>query len=177
MPLNIFENFVHNEEGRVLCAEFQSFYLVNAYVPNSKPDLSRLDYRVNIWETEIRKYINTLQKKKPVIYCADFNVAPTEIDIHRAKGNEKSHGFTIEERTAFKQLVDECGLVDAFRSLHPSVRKYTWFSNFGKARENNKGWRIDHFLVSEKLKRTLKSCEILGDIYGSDHVPIVLELS
>jgi exodeoxyribonuclease-3 len=175
-PLNIYENFQHNEEGRVLCEEFQNCFIVNAYVPNSKQDLSRLDYRVNTWEKEIRVYINALQKKKPVIYCADFNVAPTEIDIYKAKGHEKSHGFTIEERDAFDKLLSECNLIDAFRLIRPTERKYSWFSNFGKARYNNNGWRIDHFLVSEKIKKKIRDCDILYDIYGSDHVPVILDI-
>lgn len=156
-PIKIYENFPLNDEGRVVCFEYSKFFIVNAYVPNSKPDLSRLDYRVNVWEPAIIKYLNELQEIKPIIYVGDLNVAPNELDIHTVKGHEKSHGFTIEERTAFAKLIKECKLIDTFRYLHPLEKKYTWFSNFGKARENNKGWRIDFILVSSSLKNKIKN--------------------
>jgi exodeoxyribonuclease-3 len=175
-PIHVYDDFSLNNEGRVLCAEYNDFFIVNAYVPNSKNDLSRLDERVNIWEVEIRKYITHLQKSKPVIYCADFNVAPNEIDIINPKGHKDSPGFTIQERNAFAKLLDECNLIDSFRLLHPNDIKYSWFSNFGKSRENNKGWRIDHFLVDQKLKKYIIKADILNDIYGSDHCPILLEI-
>jgi exodeoxyribonuclease-3 len=175
IPLNIIE-FPLNEEGRVICLEFDNFYLINAYVPNSKPDLSRLDYRINTWELTMREYINKLQEHKPIIYVGDFNTAPTEIDIHTVKGHDRSAGFTIEERTSFSQMLEKCKLVDSYRLLHPTQRKYTYFSNFGKARQNNKGWRIDGALLSNKIKKHIKKTDILSDVYGSDHVPYLLEI-
>lgn len=175
-PLRELNDFPHNEEGRVIVLEYAAFYLANTYTPNSKPDLSRLDYRINVWEREIRAYMNRLQKKKPVIYVSDFNVAPTEIDIHTVKGNERSHGFTAEERGGFAELLQQCGLVDAYRALHPGERKYTWFSNFGRSRERNKGWRIDTVLLSKQLAGKLQSAEILSDYHGSDHVPVIAQL-
>lgn len=175
-PVKELDDFSHNEEGRVMVLEYPTFYLLNTYTPNSKPDLSRLDYRINIWEKEIKTYVNRLQKKKPVVYVSDFNVAPTEIDIHNAKGNEKTHGFTIEERGAFASLLKDCDLVDSYRMLHPDKREYTWFSNFAKARERNKGWRIDMVLVSKQLSNKIESVEILGDYYGSDHLPVVAKI-
>lgn len=176
-PIKIHEDFPHNEEGRVICYEYPKFFLVNVYTPNSKPDLSRLDYRVNIWEPAIIKYLNHLQESKPIIYVGDLNVAPTELDIHTAKGHQKTHGFTKEERDAFAKLTKECNLIDAFRHLHPTEKVYSWFSNFAKSRERNKGWRIDHILLSTSLKRKLVSCEILGDFKGSDHVPVLVNIN
>lgn len=176
-PLNVLDDFPYNEEGRVIVLEFAKFYLMNTYTPNSKPDLSRLDYRVDVWEKEIREYLKTLQKKKPVIYLSDFNVAPSNLDIYNPKGKEKMHGFTPQERGAFAQLLDECGLIDTFRHLHPTEKKYTWFSNFAQSRQKNNGWRIDHVLVSKKLKDKVERSEILSDFYGSDHVPIKMVIS
>jgi exodeoxyribonuclease-3 len=175
-PIKELDDFPHNEEGRVIVLEYVGFYLINTYTPNSKPDLSRLDYRINIWEKEIRTYINRLQKKKPIVYVSDFNVAPTEIDIHDPKGNMKTHGFTIQERGAFSSLLNECDLVDAYRKLHPDDRKYTWFSNFAKSRERNKGWRIDMVLVSKQMSAKIESVEILSDYYGSDHIPVIAKI-
>jgi len=175
-PINVLEDFSENEEGRLICLEFYKFYLINVYVPNSKPDLSRLDYRINIWESKIKKYINKLQEKKLVIYTGDLNVAPTELDIHTIKGHNRSHGFTEEERNAFLELKKECKMIDTFRYLHPNEKKYSWFSNFGKARENNKGWRIDIFLISDKLQQNIKNSDILREYNGSDHIPIILDL-
>lgn len=176
-PINVFEDFPMNEEGRVLVFEFEKLYVVNTYTPNSKPDLSRLEYRVETWETAMRDYINKLQKKKPVVYVSDFNVAATELDIHTAKGHERAHGFTIEERTAYADLLRECDMIDSWRHQHPGERKYTWYSNFAKARERNKGWRIDAAVVSKSLARHVKKTDILSDYFGSDHIPVYLELS
>lgn len=173
-PLNILYNFHENEEGRLICLEYPKFYIINTYVPNSKPDLSRLEYRTDTWEQSIVNYISNL--KKPVIYLGDLNVAPTELDIHNAKSNEKSHGYTVEERSAFANLIKKCKLVDTFRHLHPNKKEYTWFSPFQKSRERNKGWRIDHILVSKVLKSKIKSCDILSNIYGSDHLPVIAEV-
>lgn len=175
-PIKVYETFPHNEEGRLLCVEFPSFFLMNGYVPNSKRDLLRLEYRIGTWEVEVRNYISIFQQKKPVVYCADFNVAPTALDIYTTKGNEKAPGYTIEERNAFSTLLQECDMIDTYRYLHPNEIKYTWFSNFGKAYENNKGWRIDHFLVNKNMKNNIKKSEILSEVRGSDHIPILLEL-
>ena len=175
-PLNVLEDFPENEEGRVLCLEYPEFYLVNCYTPNSKPDLSRLSYRVNTWDRTMKEYISKLQKKKPVIYTGDMNVAPTAMDIHTEKGHLRSHGYTIEERNAFFELLKECEMIDCFRYLHPTTRKYSWWSNFAKSRENNKGWRIDQFLVTKKLTKNIKTADILTDYYGSDHAPIILDI-
>jgi len=176
-PLRELIDFPENEEGRVLALEFETYYVINAYVPNSKPDLSRLDYRVNIWEKSIREYIIRLQKKKPVIYVADFNVAPTEMDLANPQANMKSHGFTLEERGAFAELCDTCKLLDAFRVKHPKEKKWSWFSNFAQSRARNVGWRIDHTLVSRDFADKIKRADILGEYYGSDHVPVLVELN
>lgn len=176
-PLKELIDFPENEEGRVIALEFDSYYFINAYVPNSKPDLSRLDYRVNIWEKTMREYIIRLQKKKPVVYVADFNVAPTEMDLSNPKDNMKSHGFTVEERTAFKELCEKCKLMDAFRVKHPNVKKWSWFSHFANSRARNVGWRIDHTLVSYEFADRIKKADILSDYYGSDHLPVMVEIN
>jgi len=173
------EHFPENQEGRVICLEFEAFFFLNAYVPNSKPDLSRLDYRVGVWEKAVRDYVAqlTASKNKPIVMVADFNVAPTEIDLHNPKANMRSHGFTIEERTAFSELIESCKLVDTFRLKHPNEHKYTWFSNFANSRARNVGWRIDMALVSREMAPHVRKAEILGDFFGSDHVPIYLNLA
>lgn len=176
IPLKVLDDFEHNEEGRLICLEFEKFYLINAYVPNSKGDLSRLDYRINIWEVAMRKYINKLQENKSVIYAADLNVAPTEIDIFKASGHEKAPGFTIDERNAFAKMLTECNLIDTYRLLYPEKREYTYFSNFARSRERNAGWRIDGILLSNKLKKYVEKVDILNDFYGSDHCPILLQI-
>ena len=164
------------EKGRCLCADFKSFYLLNLYVPNSKPDLSALPNRTTVWEPAVRKVVNKLQAKKPVIVVGDFNVGPTELDIYMVKP-PKTHGATPTEREDFQKLLSECKLTDIYRKLHPTVREWTWFSNFGNAREQYHGWRIDMFLLSSKLVDYVKSACILRNMPGSDHVPISLELS
>jgi exodeoxyribonuclease-3 len=176
-PISVLEDFPHNEEGRVIVLEYDKFWLVNAYTPNSKPDLSRLKWRVETWEATMREYITGLmsRSKKPVVFTSDFNVAPTELDLHNPKANQKAHGFTVEERGAFADLLSECKLVDAWRHVHLQEQAYTWFSNFGKARENNKGWRIDHVLISQKLQKKITDAEILSDYFGSDHVPVMVD--
>lgn len=178
VPQHVYDDFPENEEGRVICLEFPNYFVINAYVPNSKPDLSRLKYRVEVWEPAIRTYINKMNhKKKPVVYVGDFNVAPTELDIARAKENEKSHGYTIEERTAFADLLKGCGMIDAYRVLHPNQRQYTWFSNYAKSRERNIGWFIDRIIVSQSLKKHISSISILPKYFGSDHVPIQVTMA
>jgi exodeoxyribonuclease-3 len=173
-PINILDDFPHNEEGRVIVLEFQKYYVINTYTPNSKPDLSRLEYRITVWEKSIREYINKI--RKPIIFVSDFNVAPTEIDIHNPKSNQNTHGFTIQERQAFGLLLKECNLVDTYRIMNPTKQEYTWFSHFAKSRENNKGWRIDTILVSKKLANHIKDIKILDTYYASDHLPVIAEI-
>jgi len=176
-PVRIITDFSENQEGRVIVFEYPKYYIMNSYVPNSKADLSRLDYRIDTWEFEVRKYINELQKTKPVIALADWNVVPHDIDIYSTKGKAKMHGNTVQEKKAFQDLLTECKMIDSYRLLYPEKREYTWFSNFGKAREKNNGWRIDTALVSEKLKSKITDAGILKEYTGSDHVPVSLEIN
>ncbi len=162
-------------EGRVLTAEFEQFYLVNVYTPNSKRGLERLSLREKLWDPEFLRYLKSLEAEKPVVVCGDFNAAHTEIDLARPKDNQKSAGFTAEERKGITNYI-EAGLVDTFRALHPEEIRYTWWSNWGKARINNIGWRIDYFFVSERLLPKLKSAEIYDNVMGSDHCPVAIEL-
>ena len=175
-PIQILDDFPLNEEGRVICLEFDKFYIINAYVPNSKEDLSRLKFRINEWEVTMRKYINKLQEHKPVIYVADFNTAHNPVDIYKVEGHNRSAGFTKEERDAFSQMLVECKLVDSYRFFHPIEKKYTYFSYFANSRERNIGWRIDGALISNILKKNIKKIEILSEFYGSDHVPVLLDI-
>lgn len=162
-------------EGRVLTAEFEYFYLVDVYTPNSKNALERLPLREKKWDPEFLKYLKSLEKTKPVVICGDFNAAHEEIDIARPKTNHHSAGFTDEERQGITNLIN-AGFVDTFRSLHPSDIRYTWWSHWGHARENNVGWRIDYFFISKALKQNLKSAEIYESVMGSDHCPISIDL-
>ena len=162
-------------EGRILTMEFEKFYLVNVYVPNSKPDLSRLKLRETEWDPEFLAYLKELEKTKPVITCGDFNAAHEEIDIARPKANHHSAGFTDEERQGITNLIN-AGMIDSFRSLHPDSVRYTWWSHWGNARANNVGWRIDYFFMSKALKPQLKSAEIYEDVMGSDHCPISITM-
>lgn len=164
-----------DSEGRALITEFKKFYLVNVYVPNSKPDLSRLKFREKLWDPGLLNFLKDLEKTKPVVVCGDFNAAHEEIDIARPKTNHHSAGFTDEERQGITNLI-KAGLVDTFRSLHPSAIRYTWWSHWGQARANNVGWRIDYFFISKALKKNLKSAEIYENIMGSDHCPISIDL-
>ena len=177
-PLNVTYNMgvdKHDHEGRIVNCEFQDFFLVNVYVPNSQSELARLDYRME-WEDDFLRYIKDLEKKKPVIICGDMNVAHKEIDLKNPATNRKNAGFTDEEREKMSALQD-AGLKDTFRYFYPDKEGvYSWWSFRGNARKNNTGWRIDYFLVSEALKDKLKSAEILMDVQGSDHCPVVLEL-
>ena len=161
-----------DSEGRVLTLEFDEFYLINAYFPNSQHGLTRLDFKVD-FDEEILKFSENLRKKKPVIICGDFNVAHREIDIARPKENEGNPGFTKEEREWMTKFLER-GYVDTFRYLHPEEIKYTWWSYRTRARERNIGWRIDYFIVSEELKDRVKEANILNEIMGSDHCPIEL---
>ena len=165
----------HDKEGRVITLEYNDFYLVNVYTPNSKTGLERLDYRM-IWEDEFRKYLKSLEETKPVVVCGDLNVAHKEIDLKNPETNRKSAGFTDEERAKMTELLDS-GFVDTFRHFYPEQEgAYTWWSYITKARERNAGWRIDYFLASEGLKDRLVNASIHDQIMGSDHCPVELEL-
>ncbi|MCQ4636696.1 exodeoxyribonuclease III [Anaerovorax odorimutans] len=166
---------VHDHEGRVITLEYEHFYLVNVYVPNSQNELKRLDYRMQ-WEDDFRDYVCRLDREKPVIICGDMNVAHKEIDLKNPKTNVKNAGFTPEEREKMTSLQD-AGFVDSFRYFYPQTEGiYSWWSYRFNARKNNAGWRIDYFLVSQRLKEKMKDASILTDIMGSDHCPVVLEL-
>lgn len=166
----------HDQEGRVITAEFETFYLVNVYTPNSQRELIRLVYRQK-WEDDFRAYVKHLDEKKPVIICGDLNVAHEEIDLKNPKTNHKNAGFTNEERGKMTTLL-QSGFVDTFRYLHPTQKEaYTWWSYMMKAREKNVGWRIDYFIVSDRIKGKIQEAKILSDVYGSDHCPIELDLA
>lgn len=166
----------HDKEGRVITLEFEKFYMVNIYTPNSKRELERLDYR-QIWEDEIRVYLLDLSANKPVVMCGDLNVAHKEIDLKNPKTNRKNAGFTDEERAKMTELLN-AGFVDTFRYKYPEVEgKYSWWSYMFHAREKNAGWRIDYFIVSENLKDKIEDAKILDNIYGSDHCPVELDLN
>ena len=162
-------------EGRVLTAEFENFFLVDVYTPNSKNELERLSLREQKWDPEFLKYLKELEKTKPVVTCGDFNAAHEEIDIARPNNNHHSAGFTDEERQGITNLIN-AGFIDTFRALNPDAVRYTWWSHWGQARANNVGWRIDYFFISETLKKNLKSAEIYENVMGSDHCPISIEL-
>lgn len=164
----------YNDEGRVITLEYDNFYFVNTYVPNAQPELARLDYRME-FEDNFRDYLVRLDKVKPVILCGDLNVAHTEIDLKNPKSNEKNPGFTIEERTKFQMLLD-AGFTDSFRYLYPDVIKYTWWSYRFNARANNAGWRIDYFVVSNKINSNIKEVKLLNEIHGSDHCPVEIDI-
>lgn len=177
-PIHVTYDFgedIHRHEGRIITAEYADFYLVCCYTPNSQDGLKRLDYRLE-WEAALREYLMELDGVKPVIYCGDLNVAATEMDIKNPKANERSAGFTIEERTALKTLLGS-GFADTFRRLHPDAVEYSWWSYRFKARERNAGWRIDYFLVSERLLPRIDAAEIHGEIFGSDHCPVLIEVN
>ena len=177
-PLNVTCNMgvdKHDHEGRIVNCEYPGFYLVNVYVPNSQNELARLDYRME-WEDDFLKYIKQLEKNKPVIICGDMNVAHKEIDLKNPATNRRNAGFTDEEREKMSLLQDS-GLTDTFRFFYPEQEgAYSWWSYRGNARANNTGWRIDYFLVSKALEDRLESADILTDVYGSDHCPVVLEI-
>ena len=165
----------HDKEGRVITLEFENFYMVNVYTPNSKRELERLDYR-QIWEDEFRKYLIKLSQSKSVIICGDLNVAHKEIDLKNPKTNRKNAGFTDEERNKMTELLD-AGFIDSFRLLYPDKENiYSWWSYMGHAREKNVGWRIDYFLVSNEMKTQIKEAMIFNEIMGSDHCPVGLEI-
>jgi exodeoxyribonuclease III len=164
----------HDREGRILTAEFDKFLLVNVYVPNSKRELTRLEYRQE-WDRDFLAYLKNLERRKPVVVCGDFNVAHEEIDLARPKQNTRTHGFTIEERTGFSAFVD-AGFVDTFREYEKAGGHYTWWSLMAGARARNVGWRIDYFLISKTLRPHLRKAFILSEVMGSDHCPVGIEL-
>src|ERR1700679_4020238 len=164
----------HDQEGRVITAEFADFFLVNVYVPNSKRELERLPYR-QIWDVDFLAYLKKLEQRKPVICCGDMNVAHTEIDLANPKANVRNHGFTIEERNGFTAFV-EAGFVDTFREFEKGGGHYSWWSPMSGARARNVGWRIDYFLVSQSLRPRLTQAFILPKITGSDHCPVGIEI-
>lgn len=164
-----------DKEGRVQTIEFPKFYLVNAYFPNTRHDLSRLDFKIE-FNNKIFNHVKKLERKKPVIITGDFNVAHTEIDLKNPKENEKNAGFTIEERTSFDKFLKK-NMLDTFRFLHPQEIKYTWWSYRFFARQKGIGWRIDYFVISKALKNKITKAEILDEIKGSDHCPVSLEIN
>ena len=176
-PINVIYNLNGDTEGRIITCEFEKFYLINVYTPNSGALLKRLDYRINEWDINFSRFLNKLQKKKPLIICGDLNVAHKEIDIKNPKQNLKSAGYTIEERESFDNILKKNKLIDTFRYLNPELIKYSYWTYKFHARLHNIGWRIDYFLVSKKILKYLKNSDILENILGSDHAPLLLELN
>ena len=166
---------VHNHEGRAITLEYPNFYLVNLYVPNSQNELARIDYRMQ-WEDDLRAYLLELDGKKPVIYCGDLNVAHQEMDLKNPRSNRMNPGFSDQEREKLTQLL-AAGFADTFRTLHPEEVTYSWWSYRFHAREKNAGWRIDYFIVSRRLLPRVTEAAIRTEVYGSDHCPVVLEIS
>ena len=165
----------HAHEGRMITIETETFYLVNVYTPNAQDGLKRIGYRMQ-WEDDLKHYLTGLDQKKPVIYCGDLNVAHEEIDLKNPKANRGNAGFSDEEREKIDTLL-KSGFTDTFRYLHPDeTGRYSWWSYRFKAREKNAGWRIDYFIVSDRIKDQIKRADILSDIYGSDHCPVLLEI-
>ena len=165
----------HDHEGRIITLEYDRFYLVTCYTPNSQTELKRLDYRMT-WEDDFRKFLKSLDAKKPVIICGDLNVAHEEIDIKNPKTNRRNAGFTDEEREKMTVLLND-GFTDSFRYLHPDEVTYSWWSYRFKAREKNAGWRIDYFLVSNRIKEQITEAKIHTEIMGSDHCPVEVDLT
>jgi exodeoxyribonuclease III len=164
----------HDKEGRVITAEFADWFLVNVYVPNSQRELTRLAYRRK-WDRDFRRYLKKLERRKPVVFCGDLNVAHTELDLSNPKANLKNHGFTPEERAGFTALV-KAGFLDTFREFEKAGGHHTWWAPFADARARNIGWRIDYFLISSALRPRLERAFIRADVPGSDHCPVGIEL-
>lgn len=172
-PLNV--TYGSDNEGRVITCEYEDFFFVNCYVPNSKRELERLDYRME-WEDQMRDYLISLDKVKPVIYCGDLNVAHKEIDLKNPNTNHRSAGFTDEERDKMTNLLD-AGFVDTFRYINPDLTDaYSWWSYMFRSREKNVGWRIDYVIVSDRIKDKIKNVKIYSEILGSDHCPVGLDI-
>ena len=177
-PLNVaygMDKDIHDHEGRLITLEYDQFYLVCCYTPNAQDGLKRLDYRM-AWEDDLRDYLMSLDKTKPVIYCGDLNVAHEEIDLKNPKTNRKNAGFSDQEREKMTTLLSS-GFTDSFRYLYPDVTgAYSWWSYRFRAREKNAGWRIDYFIVSDRLRDKIRRAEILSDVEGSDHCPVLLDI-
>lgn len=175
-PLDVFYGIwdKYNDEGRVITLEFEKFYFVTVYSPNSKRELLRLGYRME-FEDEFKAFLKELNLVKPVIMCGDLNVAHQEIDLKNPKNNEKNAGYTIEERNKFQNLLDT-GFTDSFRQMYPDVVKYSWWSYMFKARERNIGWRLDYFIISNKLRDDLQNSYIFSEVKGSDHCPVGIDI-
>ena len=172
-PLNV--TYGSDNEGRVITCEYENFFFVNCYVPNSKRELERLDYRME-WEDQMREYLISLDKVKPVIYCGDLNVAHKEIDLKNPNTNHRSAGFTDEERNKMTNLLD-AGFIDTFRYINPDLTDaYSWWSYMFRSREKNVGWRIDYVIVSDRIKDKIKNVKIYSEILGSDHCPVGLDI-
>ncbi len=165
-----------NEEGRVIALELKNFFIVTVYTPNSKDDLSRVELRHKKWDKAFLEYMKELEKKKPVVFCGDLNVAHTPLDLARPKENVGNKGFTDEEREGIDNVIKN-GFVDTFRMFTKDNGHYTWWSHFANARARNVGWRIDYFFVSKKLEKKVKTAKILPEVLGSDHCPILLEIN
>jgi len=166
----------HDLEGRVITAEFKDYFLVTVYTPNSKRELLRLDYRQKEWDVDFLKHLKELEKKKPVVFCGDLNVAHKEIDLKNPKTNRRNAGFTDEERMGFDNYIN-AGFIDTFREFEKGEDHYTWWSYMFQARSRNIGWRIDYFCISKELYSILKNAYILKDVMGSDHAPVVMEIN
>ena len=164
----------HDHGGRIITLEYESFFLVTVYTPNSQDELRRLDYRMT-WEEDFHQFLKSLDAKKPVVVCGDMNVAHQEIDLKNPKSNRRNAGFTDEEREKMTRLLED-GFTDTFRYMHPDTITYSWWSYRFRAREKNAGWRIDYFLISDRLRENISQAEILTDYMGSDHCPIKLDL-
>lgn len=182
-PESIAKKFVFTDsygsllrEGRVIALELSSFFVVTVYTPNSKGDLSRLPIRTQVWDVAFLEYVKMLETEKPVLLCGDLNVAHTPLDLTHAKANEGEAGYTKEERENFQKMT-EAGFVDTFRIFTKDGGHYTWWSAFSNARDRNIGWRIDYWMVSQKLRSAIKSADIHADIYGSDHCPVSIEIA
>jgi len=176
-PLNVSTGIgiaLHDTEGRVLTAEYDQFFLVNVYVPNSQRELTRLEYR-QTWDRDFLRYLKSLEQRKPVVICGDMNVAHTELDLANPKANVRNHGFTPEERAGFAAMID-AGFIDTFRQFEQAGSHYTWWSPMPGVRSRNIGWRIDYFLISAALRPRLKSAFIRSQVPGSDHCPVGIDL-
>ncbi|MDE8073624.1 exodeoxyribonuclease III [Erysipelothrix rhusiopathiae] len=178
-PLNVtygIQEDEHNTEGRVITCEYDDFFLVCVYTPNSQPELKRIDYRMQ-WEDDFREYLKMLDETKPVVLCGDLNVAHKEIDLKNPSVNRKNPGFSDQEREQFTNLLD-AGFIDSFRELHPNaIDRYSWWSYRANARSRNIGWRIDYFVVSERLRNAIEAADILDQVLGSDHCPVMIKLN